>query len=123
VSIARLSVVALDCPDPRALATFYMNIVGGDIDEASASDDWVRVKLESGCDLGFQRDPTYQPPDWPHGSPQQAHLDFDVRDLDTSERRVIELGAVKSSTQPEPLEWRVFIDPAGHPFCLCRQER
>lgn len=119
MSIAKLAVVALDCPDPRALASFYMQIVGGEIRAETASADWVRLELGSGCDIGFQRDLSYRPPDWPSGSPQQAHLDFDVPDLDSAERAVIALGAVKASTQPEPSEWRVFLDPAGHPFCLC----
>ena len=29
-----------------------------------------------------------------------------------------ELGAVKTDDQPMPQSWRVFLDPAGHPFCL-----
>lgn len=119
MTIAKLSVVALDCPDPRSLAAFYMQIAGGEIKEETDSDEWVRVQLGSGCDLGFQRDPTYQPPEWPNGTSQQAHLDFDVADLDAAERDVVALGARKAATQPEPAEWRVFLDPVGHPFCLC----
>ena len=122
MTIAKLSVVALDCPDPRSLAEFYVQIVGGVIAEEAASADWVRVRLDSGCDLGFQRDQAYEPPEWPSGSPQQAHLDFDVSDLDSAERAVLALGARKASTQPEPSEWRVFLDPVGHPFCLCRAD-
>ncbi len=122
MTIAKLSVVALDCPDPRALAAFYLQIVGGEINEEVASEEWVRIRLDSGCDLGFQRDPNYEPPEWPNGMPQQAHLDFDVTDLDRAERDVIALGARKALTQPEPSEWRVFLDPVGHPFCLCRAD-
>ena len=32
---------------------------------------------------------------------------------------VLAVGAVKASVQPSPDWWRVFLDPAGHPFCLC----
>ena len=45
-------------------------------------------------------------------------LDFDVDDLDVGERAVLAIGARKSPTQPRPDGWRVFLDPAGHPFCL-----
>jgi hypothetical protein len=31
---------------------------------------------------------------------------------------VIRLGALKADAQPSPDEFRVLIDPAGHPFCL-----
>jgi hypothetical protein len=41
-----------------------------------------------------------------------------VADLDFAERAVMTLGARKTETQPAPEEWRVFLDPAGHPFCL-----
>ena len=27
---------------------------------------------------------------------------------------------VSTEAQPEPDKWRVFLDPAGHPFCLVK---
>ena len=120
MAIASFSLVALDCPDPLALAEFYRGIVGGEIKKASADDDWVRLQVANGSDIGFQLDAGYRAPDWPEGLPQQAHLDFDVADLDEGERAVIELGARKTAVQPEPDEWRVFLDPAGLPFCLVK---
>ncbi|MEZ5342629.1 MAG: VOC family protein [Acidimicrobiales bacterium] len=120
MAFARFALVALDCPDPRTLAEFYQSVAGGVINESGASDEWVRLQTDVGVDLGFQRDPTYQAPSWPDGLPQQSHLDFDVPDLDEGERAVLECGAVKAEVQPSPDEWRVFLDPAGHPFCLVR---
>lgn len=118
--IAKFSLVALDCPDPAALAAFYQKIVGGQIKAETASGDWQRLHVDGASDLGFQLDSDHQPPTWPGGPPQQAHLDFDVPDLDEGERLVLEIGAVKAEVQPQPDDWRVFIDPAGHPFCLVR---
>ncbi len=119
MAIATLSLVALDCPDPEALCEFYQGIVGGSIKTESQTPEWIRLTLDGGCDIGFQLDPDHTPPGWPDGDPpQQAHLDFEVTDLDEGERRVIALGARKTEQQPEPDEWRVFLDPAGHPFCL-----
>ena len=69
--------------------------------------------------LAFQLAPDHQPPQWPSADhPQQAHLDFDVDDLDVGEAAVIAIGARKTDVQPEPDSFRVFLDPAGHPFCL-----
>ncbi|NNF54240.1 MAG: VOC family protein [Acidimicrobiales bacterium] len=118
MSIARFALVALDCPDPRSLAEFYQRIVGGEIREP-VTEEWVRLLIPNGSDLGFQLDPSYQPPQWPYGLPQQAHLDFDVSDLDEGEQAVLAAGARKADHQPSPDDWRVFLDPAGHPFCLC----
>lgn len=120
MATARLALVALDCVDPRLLATFYQSLVGGEIKEATASDDWVRLQTGAGVDLGFQRDPDYVAPKWPKGPSQQAHVDLDVDDLDAGEREAVALGATKAATQPNPQEWRVLIDPAGHPFCLIK---
>ena len=46
------------------------------------------------------------------------HLDLIVDDLDAAEAAVIDLGATKHPDQPGT-SYRVFLDPAGHPFCLC----
>ncbi|WP_040493112.1 VOC family protein [Ilumatobacter nonamiensis] len=118
MAFASFELVALDCRDPHALASFYAGVVGGEITQSG--DDWVELRLPAGANIAFQLDPTHHPPDWPDGTPQQAHLDFRVDDLDVGERQVLELGAAKSATQPSPDAWRVFTDPAGHPFCLVK---
>jgi catechol 2,3-dioxygenase-like lactoylglutathione lyase family enzyme len=114
--IARLDVFALDCRDPRALAEFYAAITGWTV--VQDEDDWVEVRGAGPVGLAFQLAPDHVPPDWPSSErPQQAHLDFDVDDLDAAEAGVVALGAVKAAVQPDP-GFRVFLDPAGHPFCL-----
>jgi Glyoxalase-like domain len=45
-------------------------------------------------------------------------LDLLVDDLDTGEARALELGASRLNDGGE--RFRVFTDPAGHPFCLIR---
>ena len=117
--IATFSLVALDCPDANALATFYQGIVGGELDTKFA-DLWVILRSETGADIAFQRVDDYVAPSWPDGTPQQAHLDLDVTDLDAGEEAVLGLGARKHDVQPSPDNWRVFLDPVGHPFCLVK---
>lgn len=116
MAIARYRLVAFDCPDARALADFYQSVVGGEITQAD--EDWVELRTEGGGIIAFQQVSEYTPPGWPDGSPQQAHLDFAVADLDEGETLVLAVGARKADVQPSPNEWRVFLDPAGHPFCL-----
>ena len=118
-AIAKLSLFAFDCPDPRGLAEFYMGITGWDLDHISDDGDWVELRSDGGATLAFQLAPDHQPPVWPSADhPQQGHLDFDVADLDEGEAAVVALGARKTDVQPEPDAFRVFLDPAGHPFCL-----
>lgn len=117
--IGRLDVVALDCPDHHALAAFYRGLIGGEVVEHPDS-DWVELHTPEGK-LAFQRVEGHRPPTWPEGPvPQQAHVDIDVDDLDEAEPEAVALGAVKAHHQPSPADFRVFLDPAGHPFCLVR---
>ncbi|MHB8378382.1 MAG: VOC family protein [Acidimicrobiales bacterium] len=115
----RLGSISLDCADPKALASFWADLLGGTI--VYTSDDFVAVQLD-GVWISTVRVDDYEPPDWPDGSPpKQIHLDLAVEDLGASELEAQLLGAVKAPDQPEPDRWRVFFDPAGHPFCLTNQ--
>lgn len=113
--------VVLDCPDPRALADFYRQLVGGEI--TYADDDWVNLRDGDLVILSFQRVVDYRPPTWPTGDQgQQFHIDVTVDDVDQAEHEVLALGASRHDVQPgldEDSNWRVYLDPAGHPFCLC----
>lgn len=115
--IARFSLAALDTTDPVGLARFYSALTGWEL-EPYDEPSWVQLKSDAGATIAFQLAPDHVPPQWPEAAhPQQAHLDFDVSDLDVGEAAVLALGARKAEVQPGTT-FRVFIDPAGHPFCL-----
>ncbi len=124
MTLARLRVAALDCPDPVALADFYSAITGWPVRPSSSEDpDWIELVADGGVTLAFQRVDDYAPPDWPgQRAPQQAHLDFAVRSLAEGENALAALGVRRHPVQPEPAEFLVFLDPAGHPFCLVRED-
>lgn len=116
----KLTAVALDCPDPQALAAFYRQATGLDLHPESNS-DFAGLTGEDGVLIGFQRVEDYRAPVWPGQIlPQQFHLDFTVDDLDAAEAMLLELGAAMPEHQPGGDRWRVFTDPAGHPFCVVR---
>jgi catechol 2,3-dioxygenase-like lactoylglutathione lyase family enzyme len=118
MALAKLGAVVLDCPDPRALAGFYVEVLGGTVE---GDGRWVDLKTADGRSLAFRAAPGYVPPKWPapDGS-QQFHLDLVVDDLDAAERGVLALGARPLDTEDRSRDWRVYADPAGHPFCLVR---
>lgn len=115
--IGRLEKTVLDCPDPRALATFYAAVLGMQVLEDEPG--WVVIGREPHMrELAFQRVEPYVAPRWPDARhPQQLHLDIAVEDFGTAEDAVLALGAVRRPGAPET-GYRVFEDPAGHPFCL-----
>jgi catechol 2,3-dioxygenase-like lactoylglutathione lyase family enzyme len=123
--IARLRTVAIDCPDPRALARFYAAVAGGTPEDDDP--EWVVLQIPDGPQLAFQPAPGYTPPEWPRAdrNSQQFHLDFDAgstwEEVDAAEEKVLKLGARLLHAEDKE-DWRVYADPAGHPFCLCRIE-
>lgn len=117
----RLGNVVFDCLDPHSLAAFYSALLDRPI-ASDGEDDW--VDLEGSPALSFQRVTDYTPPNWPDGAPQQMHLDLDVDDFQTTHARAVELGATPLEPAAPPQTgdtntFRVYADPAGHPFCLC----
>ncbi|MFF8728298.1 VOC family protein [Streptomyces sp. NPDC015171] len=120
MALAKLDVVVLDCPDPRALAEFYAGVLGGTVEVNEGDQEWVDLKVPGGPSLAFQLAPGFVPPEWPAAArSQQFHLDLAVADLDTAEKGVLELGARPLDTEDRSRTFRVYADPAGHPFCLC----
>jgi Glyoxalase-like domain len=117
MAIARFPAFVLDCPEAAPLARFYGRLLDWKVSGAA---DWADIRSPDGqhC-ISFQQVDDYNPPVWPgQGVPQQMHLDVMVDDLDAAEQAVLELGATRHEHQPGT-SFRVFLDPAGHPFCLC----
>ena len=116
MAIARFPSIGIDCPDPDALASFYGTMLDWKVEPGS---DWVDIRADYGQCISFQKVDDFTPPTWPsQEAPQQMHLDVVVDDLDAAEAAVLDLGATKHEHQPGTT-FRVLLDPAGHPFCLC----
>jgi catechol-2,3-dioxygenase len=114
-----LSGVVLDSPDAQELAAFYHRLLGWTVIEEQ--DHWVRLGAPAGGPtLSFQTEQAYVRPVWPArpGDPQMSvHLDINVADLDEAGAHAEKAGATLADFQPQD-DVRVYLDPAGHPFCL-----
>ncbi len=112
----------IDCPDPSALAGFYEGLLGATRVHESA--DWITLEVTPDePTLSLQRSDSYRRPDWKAGEPpQQLHVDYLVDDLDVAERQVLALGGSLLEGSDKPIGYRVYADPAGHPFCLVTPE-
>ena len=114
-----LTGVVLGAPDPQALAAFYEALLG--YERTTDSPGWVvTVPAGGGPGLSFQREEHHSPPTWPAGptdQQMQVHLDIAVRDLEAAGAHARQAGATSAHLQPQD-DVRVWIDPAGHPFCL-----
>jgi hypothetical protein len=116
VAVARVGMVSLDCADPVPLAEFWAGLL--DCEVLIRGEQVSAVRTDAFM-IGMIRVPDYRPPTWPGGpAPKHIHLDLAVRDLDEAEATALRLGARKAEDQPQPDQWRIYFDPAGHPFCL-----
>lgn len=105
--------ITVDCPDSHALAGFWSALLG---DPITYDADGMAM-LGGDKPVLFQQVDNYIPPAWPDPArPQQLHLDLRVEDLDAGETAVLDLGATRLPGGGK--SFRVFADPAGHPFCL-----
>jgi Glyoxalase-like domain len=113
--------IVLDTADPHGLAAFWAGLLGGT--PVQWYPGWVTLEPPPhGRRLSFQGVPADQ------GMPASPRVHFDVlvSDLAAAHERVIEAGgtcaAEHVSPRPGPhgeeVRWRVYRDPAGHPFCL-----
>ncbi len=122
----RATSVTVMAPDPRLLAGFYARLLGVEVGTSDPpgpgepdTGGFAQVRLPH-LTLNFEYEQQWDQPVWPaQGGLQSAtqHLDIWVDDLEASSEWATECGATLADTQPQD-DVRVFLDPAGHPFCL-----
>lgn len=121
-----LTSTVLDASDPHALAAFYCRLLGWTL--RTDEPEWVIAgPADGGPGLSFQLEGAHVRPTWPAGpagpgdQQMQLHLDLVVDDLEAAGAVAGEAGAVLAELQPQD-DVRVYLDPAGHPFCLFTQD-
>ncbi|WP_093803572.1 VOC family protein [Streptomyces sp. Wb2n-11] len=122
MTVAKQSVLVLDCAKPEELAEFYAALLGAEA-RVGTNPDFVEIVGHRGVELAIRRDHGYAPPSWPRPEDsQQAHLRILVGrgDMDEAEREAVSLGArpVDTKNNSGPRDERVYSDPAGHSFTL-----
>lgn len=113
----------IEAPDPAKLARFYSELLGWPIGHEEPGTAIVTAP-EGPTYIVFQQANGYEVPVWPPRDGEQRpmmHLDFEVGDLESAVADAVALGAVIAESQPQE-HVRVLFDPAGHPFCLCRDD-
>ena len=112
-------IVVLDTDDPPRMAEFYTALLGWEVERAD--DDWITLRGDGDARIAFQLALNHKPPTWPDNQvPQQIHFDFSVDDPDAAAAYATSIGARRVEGPNEHSSFIVFLDPSGHPFCLCR---
>ncbi len=114
---------AIEAPDAAALADFYSRLLNWPVIHQDPGTSIVKPPQDS-VYMVFQQTPDFVPAVWPPEPGHQRtmmHLDFQVTDLEAAVADAVALGARVATFQPQD-DVRVLFDPAGHPFCLCRED-
>lgn len=110
--------LCIDCADPRALATFWRDVLEWDLKEEDAEwhiqhpKGWLPVIL-------FAKVPESK------SVKNRLHIDVSPRDRDQDEEveRIIALGARRVDIGQGDVLWVVLADPEGNEFCVLRERR
>lgn len=123
--IGQIREIVLDSPDPQALAALWAGLLGGA--PVQWYPGWVTLEPPPhGQRLSFQGSTAGDDPAGSTPAAAGVHFDVLVSDLTAAHDRVVASGgtftAEHLSPRPGPagqaVRWRVYRDPAGHPFCL-----
>ncbi len=118
----RFGTLSIDCPDAALLCRFYAGLLRGRAVERYGCP---AVVPPEGPVLLFMQEEDFVPCVWPEApgeQQKQIHIDFQVPDVPAAVARAEALGAIKAPAQFGGADFVTMLDPAGHPFCLCRAD-
>jgi hypothetical protein len=120
---SKFTELAIDCADPRGLATFWCSVLGYHVH----GDDDGLVTIGSPAVPEGKNRPGPVPPTLtfarvPEGKivKNRLHLDVNPTDSDQGEevRRLLKLGARYADVGQREASWVTLADPEGNEFCV-----
>ncbi|MEU6207735.1 VOC family protein [Micromonospora musae] len=115
-----LSALIVDAADLDRESAFWHRLLGGSI-TTTGTHHFLRI--DDFPVIVIQLAPDHVRPRWPDGGSQQMHVDLTTDDIATADERV--LGAGGRRLRPlgdidvsAGIGARVYVSPAGHPFCI-----
>ncbi len=107
-----LHAIVLDVNDLEACAGFWSEVLGKEI--SFMADKYCRIGAGDALpSLLLQKVPEK------HEHKNRAHIDLDVKNIESAVKRVEELGGTRLDEISEyGIRWAVMADPDGNEFCL-----
>lgn len=120
---SKLTEIAIDCADPRALADFWCAVLGYEVQ--LEEDDLVTIGsplVPEGRERPGPVPPTLTFARVPEGKTVKNRLHLDVNPTDRTQaeevRRLLDLGAQHADVGQGEQSWVVLTDPEGNEFCV-----
>jgi predicted enzyme related to lactoylglutathione lyase len=117
--VGRLGWIQIDCADPEALAGFWSEVLGVEIDQPALGDPPHYVGLIPAT----PHEPvvTFQRVTEGKTTKNRLHLDVAVDEVEAATLRIEGLGGRRLPSRDFSeygFHWRVMADPEGNEFCL-----
>ncbi len=116
--VGRLGWIQIDCADPFALAIFWSQVLGTEIDRPMGDPPHYLGLIPAGPGepvVSFHRVPEAKT------VKNRLHFDVAVDDVEVATARIQGMGGSRLSSQDVSeygFRWRVMADPEGNEFCL-----
>jgi len=125
---SKLTEIAVDCADPRALARFWCSVLAYEVrDEEDGLVTIGPAAPAAGEDSIGPVPPTLTFARVPEGKTvkNRLHLDVNPTDREQAEevRRLLDLGARHADVGQGDASWVVLADPEGNEFCVLSTRR
>jgi hypothetical protein len=104
-----IACVCVDCTDPMGLATWWQQLLDG---EVNVDDDGDVALQVGGVKLLFLAVPEAK------NGKNRLHLDLRTTDFESAVAAAIELGAQRADDIYRGPRWQVLRDPEGNEFCI-----
>lgn len=122
MTVAKISVLVLDCAEPVELAEFYSSFLDAEV-RVGPDPDFLEIIGNAGVHLAVRRDHGYAPHELATARELSAGTSAHpgvTGEIDEAERELIALGARPLDTKDNggPRDTRLYSDPAGHSFTL-----
>lgn len=120
---SHLGEIVVDSTDPRALATFWSDVLGWETHrEGDEQGEWYWMTAPGG-DEATGLTLTFVPVPEPKTVKNRLHIDLSPVGCAQDEElgRLLSLGAVRADVGQGEQPWIVLADPEGNEFCLLRR--
>ncbi len=118
--IGQLGLTQVDCHDPVALAGFWCQVLGVEV-EAVYGDPPQYVNIGAQRPAPDPRGIAFQRVPEPKSVKNRLHFDIEVDDVESATERVVAIGGRRAPIEDVSeygFHWRVMSDPEGNEFCL-----
>lgn len=111
-----LTEIVIDCIDPPAMAEFWSQVLGWEVQTTENGDLW----MSASGDYTARPFLVFEPVTEEKSVKNRVHIDVNPHGCEQAEEleRLLSIGATRADVGQGEVPWIVLADPEGNEFCL-----